>query len=285
MTAAAGRPAPLGVGRVLARTFAIWGRDFVPFTIIGLLVEAPLIALVVWSPAMTPRAYYHFGIAIQVAPFVLSTVTAGGLAFGVIQQLRGKHAPFGDCLVTGVSSFLRIVRVAVFVWLQIGVLAVGALFVTGMVIILILERSDGPSTFAVPLIVFIAALIPAFAVLCRSCLAVPAAVMERIGVGDAIRRSAFLTRGSRFRIFCIVALLILLGALVAIVVRKVVPARELDFLDHVERFRAARVRHVAGLVASGVLAGLVAVATSVVYYELRTRKESVDIEQIAAVFS
>jgi hypothetical protein len=283
--------ARLRVGHVLARSFAVWGRNLVPFTILGLLVQAPLIAFAICFPVRSFGAQVGYTLTVVFAPSLLSMITAGAIAYGVFQQLRGEHAGLGACLRIGAGGLLRVTGVAIAVGVILVLMLFLALMVTGIVVYATGSRGSPMMT----LVCFAIFCIPTIAVICRLWVAVPCAVVERAGVFGSLRRSGFLTRGARMPIFGLILLLGVLGLAGSIGVRLAVPTTGVeppriaraDFVSEdaiAAQADSERLRHVAALFVSAILAGLHAVAGVIVYHDLRVQKEQVDVERIAAVF-
>jgi len=112
-------------------------------------------------------------------------------------------------------------------------------------------------------------------------LAVPAKVLENLGVSDAMSRSADLTKGDRGRVFVIWVLFILLGIGVSLLLRWPVElAAGVSSIFALQR--TAPGWQVALLVATFVsecLVGpLATIAFSLVYYDERVRKEAFDLQ-------
>jgi hypothetical protein len=101
---------------------------------------------------------------------------------------------------------------------------------------------------------------------------VPAAVEEQPGIRGAMARSKFLTEGYRGDIFGVLFVLGILSGGAALIVNLAVSKNQ-----------------ALQLVLSGVsdllFVGLSATATAVMYYRLRSIKESIDVDQISSVFA
>lgn len=114
-------------------------------------------------------------------------------------------------------------------------------------------------------------LVPGIIVAVMYAVAVPAAVEERLGARDALERSSMLTKGFRWEVFFVsLALQVLaygLGLLVG-------------FLPITATTGQLLVQALQDLL----FTSLSATAAAVMYYRLRSVKESVDVEQIASVF-
>jgi hypothetical protein len=101
--------------------------------------------------------------------------------------------------------------------------------------------------------------------------AVPVAIEEKPGIGQSMSRSADLTDGHRWDVFFVLAALGLLGFALG------AAAGALGLLN-----KAVEV--VATLIIQVLSTGLSATAYTVMYYRLRSVKESLDVDQIASVF-
>jgi len=166
------------IGRVLSRTFPIWARNIIPFSILSVIVYAPLgIFLFVAAPSDGDTDSILVYIGVYVLLFLaLQQVVAGALIYGVLQQLRGERAGFADCLRVGFGRLLPVVAV--------GVLA-GLLVLLG----------------------FFVLVIPGVILACMYWVAVPVAVVEKPGVIASLKRSAQLTSGEKWSVFVILLLL------------------------------------------------------------------------------
>jgi hypothetical protein len=141
--------------------------------------------------------------------------------------------------------------------------------------------------------------IPGLIAMCVFYVAIPAAVVERLGVGAAIGRSASLTKGVRGAIFGLAFILGLVAGGVILAMMFLLPILDLaraqrlelgaegpdgvaDFVrDAIYRLR---LRTALSQVAGAILGLLTSIASVIVYYDLRSQKEQIDIERIAAVF-
>jgi hypothetical protein len=139
---------------------------------------------------------------------------------------------------------------------------------------------QSPAYIALVLLIWIYAafaalllVVPAIIVFCVYAVAFPACVVERLGPIKAMSRSAFLTKGNRWRVFGLSIVLYLGGALISQLIAL------LAKLTGGPIFSLAVSAPVAGIVG-----GFSAVALAVLYAKLRIAREGVDIDHIAAVF-
>lgn len=232
----------LSVGTLFRTAFQTWFRNLVPFTLLGAAVFAPWIVLrilVVPDPSNIAPT-----LLLGLLQSVLGNVLTGAVTYGVVEHLRGKAASFGDVLQFGLRVFLRVLLTGVVCGVIVGVGTI-LLIIPGLIATAILYA------------------------------AVPAAAIEGLGVGAAMRRSAGLTDGSRWPIFWAA----LLMAIVFIGVGALVGAI-LGLSTGFEGEPSAAVDITIALVVSPFFA----TAPAVCYALLRQGKENVDPTQLAAVF-
>lgn len=120
----------------------------------------------------------------------------------------------------------------------------------------------------------IACVVPGLIALAVFALAVPVAVQEKTSVVDALRRSSQLTEGFRWTILGLYFLIFVINAVLVLPVNL-----SFTFSGHPEYALVAT--QVASILASA----LGAIAPAVMYYRLRSIKESLDVRDIASVFA
>ncbi len=266
------------MGSVLDRSFAIWGRNLVPFTILGAIVYFPLVihTLVVLRGAEQQGRILVATVLLGYGPdavsytvsrmglsYVLGLVATGAMAFGTFRQLRGEPAGLLLCLRAGVTRFLPVVGVGLFVGLLAIICAIVSFLVLGVLGLWVGQGWMGVSATAV---------LPAV-VWCSYWVAVPVAVVERPGLVASLARSAQLTRGDRFRVLALVLVLQLLQVAAAFLVMLVVGPR------------AVSIGVWATLSVTVLLGALGAVVSSVAYHDLRVAREGVGVEELIRVFA
>lgn len=241
------RGAAFGVGTVLSRSFPIWIRNLVPFTILSLVVYSPLIiyAFVTFAGGeVTKEAESRYDLVSTLAGRVLDLIVTGAVVYGVFQQVRGQPAGLGDCLRVGFSRLLPV--------LGIGII-VAVLVTLGL----------------------LALVIPGILLQLMWWVAVPVAVVERLGVVGSMQRSAKLTSGEKGTIFLILLVLGLIQFAVifgiAFVAAMVLP-------------EAGAAQALVTLLIAIPFGALTAVANAVGYHDLRVAKEGVGIDDLIKVF-
>jgi hypothetical protein len=160
---------------VIGRSFSVWFRNFVPFSLVTLAVHVPVFALSVLASDRWPGWDFIFGILF----FLSDLVVSGALTFGVLESLRGRRASVGALFRKGFgkmgSVFGTVFRIGM--WLFLG----------GLLLV-----------------------IPAIVLYCALYVAVPAAVVEDVPAssGEALARSRALTKGHRWGIFGVVLVMV-----------------------------------------------------------------------------
>jgi len=283
------------VGRVLSRSFSTLFRNIASFGLLAVVISSPtyVYAILAGPTAMAmptdPLDYWPLmnvhSLIVSIANFLLGYLVVAALVYGTVQDLKHRSTGFGECFSRGVSLMLPAIGIAI-VMLLILALVLVATFVPGMVIIGVFIAGTGSTAIEVLSIVSTVALfLPALYVRTMLWVTIPVAVIERRGLGS-FRRSAALTKGSRWRIFLLVLLLIVVGIGVSLLLWAV--AVTTTGIDLAGRPGARSASFVGPLaikwIATAFSSAFAAVIEAVAYHDLRVAKEGADSEQIAAVF-
>lgn len=238
-------------GRLVTETFKTYFVNIIPFVILTMFALAPVFVFSAWVSTLDPRAPLALmgeGLA-QILTFLLAPIATAGINYGVFQQMRGGNPSLGDCLRVGFASLLPVLGLALVQGLGIGC---ATLF------------------FVIPGLILAA----------RWAVAVPAAVEERGGIGEALGRSSYLTDGYRWQVFGTQATLYILNVGIALALAA---AFGVDAENAREAAQSGGYR-LAETILSILTTGLAATSASVMYYRLRSVKESIDVDQISSVF-
>jgi hypothetical protein len=275
------------VGGLVGRTFSAWVQNFGRFTAIGLLSTLPSAAalhvamtrMMGWSTAAPAAAVVEVeeaaafaaptgapdesallgvGVLMLVAAaagVVLGMIELAALAHGTFGHLRGQRVSLGSMVATGLRRGLPAILVGLVVWLA----------TTAGTLLLI---------------------VPGVFLGCALAVAIPAAVVERGGVGKALSRSFSLTRGYRWRILG--GFLALLGLVYMIAfAAQVVAGIAVGFASAFLGATGPTATGATLLVAQAgnlLVSPILGVGLTVAYHDLRAAKEGLDTSQIAAVF-
>lgn len=248
------------VGDILRLSFSAYFNNLPSFLPLSLIAFAPSFAVVLIldtssvnnpivadSTTLNPfgAEYWTFMMVAMRESFVdllCGIWLQAGVAFGVVRHLRGGNPGFLEMFVQSLRMLLPAVLVTLVVAVATGI-GFLLLFVPGVIISLVLW------------------------------VAVPAAVVERIGL-RALGRSARLTDGYKGQIFGLALILFILQSVVLAVV---VMASSTAITDGVVAFVVVQLCAV-------VLSGIWATAVAVTYHDLRVLSEGVDTQVVAQVF-
>ncbi|HEX4096611.1 MAG TPA: hypothetical protein VHX64_07775 [Caulobacteraceae bacterium] len=256
MTAAATTTGRFDIGRVMSRTFGVIGRNLVVFGVLSVaLAGVPQGIARYFSQSSVLGTGGLNAALISVLAGLLSFIGANILQAAVIQgsisDLNGKRANLDDCIATGLKFMLPVIGISI---LTAFALAAG----------------------------FILLIVPGLMMAVAWCVNVPVVVVERKGVFEAFGRSADLTRGHRWAIF---GLMVIYG-LVVWIVDAVAMASTAGFsLAGMARAASFNGTEWVVLTVLQIIQSLIAAAgVASIYYELRSTKDGIGPESLAAVF-
>lgn len=255
------------MGRVISGTFGVIGRNFVPFFLMALLLGGlpnllsglfQMRFLAGDTPNFEPRMIGGslIGALIMLAAaFVLQAA----IVHATVADLNGRRVVMGDSLRVGVRNCLPLIGLAILSALGIG-LGVLLLIIPGLILMVVWS------------------------------VAVPAKVVEKIGVFDAFSRSGDLTRGRRWPIFGLFVLYAIaawvLGGLIAVAFAPFALDKGLPSPENMDGF--VQKLNLFQLVADPLIATITTLVSTAglatLYYELRGSREGVGPEALASVF-
>lgn len=198
-----------------------------------------------------------------VAPWFVGLLLQCVVAAGVYRHLQGRSAGLAGSLA-GLSRFGNVLLASLLILLCVwGVLFATALFGFAL----------GP--LGLPLLVVGVGL--ALSIYCSFFVGVQATIVEPIGPGRALSRSAFLTAGSRWRVFAVVAMVYGAQFLGNLLIDNVL-------LPDQEDWEALRNALYLQFGWQAVLAAFHAVVAVVMYADLRRSVEGVGLDELLKVF-
>ncbi len=252
-------------GGVVSKTMQVWWRRIGAFTLMSLVTYAPLsvafVLLFVYASklgqpqAPAPDEGLVAKAVVVVAAAALATIAlmvvqVGAVAFASFRHLQGQRARLGEMIGVGLRRGLPVVATGFLLWLAV---------VLGLFLLVV----------------------PGVLILVATCVAIPAAVVERPGIVAAIRRSFALTRGNRWGLFGAGLAIVLIQSVLAGVVQAAATIAATAALAPQQAPIAAMVTSQLG---SALFSGLPVIAISVAYHDLRVAKEGVDTAALAQVF-
>lgn len=247
-------------GRVVSQTFALIGRNFFFFVLTALVfVGVPQFAVAYLQGQMVTNAYGDVGatlgasLGVTLLSVALASVLQGMLTRASFDDLSGKGVSPGAAIGDGLRYFFPLILLGILLGLGV-------------------------------MLGFILLIVPGIILAVRWAVAAPAVVIEGLGPTTAMGRSAELSKGSRWAIFGLFLLYILLSIAIQFGAMMIIGVSALE------------PEVVTGLEGMGLIVGIVtAVSTAIVtlissvgaaaiYFELRRVTEGMGISDIAAVF-
>jgi len=233
------------VGAVLNRTFSVLSRNFLPFFIVVVVANLPILLMshgLGTAPAEPASANVGASILGAFLAVALNMLSQAIILYGAFQDMRGQRVNLGESLGVGLSRFLPIVGLAIVASLLMG-------------------------------LGFILLIIPGLILMTMWFVATPACVVEQLGPFQSMKRSSQLTKGHRWKIFGLIFVLLIISSIIS-------PALTVSLAAIGGRLLAVT----GSVIWHGVWGAFYAIAVVVTYHDLRVAKEGIDIEQIAAVF-
>ena len=306
---------PLSLGELLDRCFTLYRRHFFLFVgIVGLpylvMLAIQLVQIFVFfptnlfdpgstlpgpSPFGTPSAgaivtLILFYVVMFIAAIIAYLLAQGGTVFAVSELYLGRAATIRGSLRKMRGKMLRLLLLVILNVLIIGGCAFAAAIPLFILIPLSAALGGGGTGAAVlagiSFLLFITLVIAVTVYMaCRLLVAVPAALLEDAGPVTALQRSFALTKKNAGRAFLV---MVISGAITAAVVSVLaIPPYIGMFVSLMSKHYGA-MRLWLALVQAGVYLGealagpILIIATSVFYFDLRVRKEALDLQMMIA---
>jgi hypothetical protein len=241
------------VGRVLSRSFEVFSRHFLSFSLLA-AIPAPLpfllaflraAALTAPVPGGRPSVIIAGALVVLAGVlfwFVLTLIAHAMILYGAFQDMRGRRVLIGEAAKRGFARVLPIIGLAI---------CEAILLVFGAILLVF------------PMLMFMAMFY----------VALPVCVIEKAGPVDSLRRSAALTKGHRWKIFGLALMLGLATLIVTAVIGGVFHFVKSAIILATARFLWQAI--------FGAFSGIVG---AMVYHDLRAAREGIDIDKMAAVF-
>jgi hypothetical protein len=253
-TTMAAAPSSLRIGRVFNRAFAVLSGDFIKFFLLAVIILSPYLLATLLLPQLGATAargragslpspgLIFGGGAFAILWGALAILGQAAALYGAIQKMRGQEFSIGESLGRGLQRFFPIIGMGICDALGSGLAAL--LFVIPGIMLFVSWR-----------------------------VALPACVAERLGPIESLKRSSYLTRGNRWRVFGIMVVLIIVSAIAQGVIQYGLTA-----------IAGKTISTIGAFVWMALFQSFDAIVIAVMYHDLRVAREGVDIEHIAAVF-
>jgi len=273
---------PLTAGELLDHSFGIFRRLFVPLVVIQVICSGVPFLLNVYGAARGgTRIGFTFGV--YLIAFVLGALASAATAWLISESYLGRDLAPGAALRRAVPRMGGVMVLSLGLGLVVMVSALPALLAVaggGAFAGLALQEGGNPGQAGAGALLMLAGLallvVPVF-VFSGLSVATPALVLEDIGAGKAMSRSWALTKGFRLRI---------VGLLFVVLIVLMIPFLAIGAMGGAFQAEPSTGSVVLVTVASGlvslVVGPLLYCVLTLVYYDLRVRKEAFDLEMLAA---
>ena len=292
---------PLNLGEILDRTFALYRSHFLLFAGISIVSAAFQVAVQALSltaahsllrnapvngaPALPTPAlagFVHAQIATWLAAlvyFLVAAVTQAATSLAMSDVYLSRPTGALEALRLAGKHWGRWIGIALwmagsFLWVPL------AAVVPGLVLVGIAARGGGTALSGVGAFLLIVGLLGGFPVgfilYLRNTLAIPAAVVERLTIRPAMRRSKALAAGTKGRIFVV---LLIAGCLYLVVGVLESPATVLImFAPRQQHYLAQAIALLLSFLGRTVVSPVALIGLTMVYFDQRVRKEALDIQ-------
>jgi hypothetical protein len=289
---------PMSTGELLDRTFALYRKNFKLF--VGIATVGPAAYLLfqlllvgsVGLSAATGRAGAFAGASFGIGMLAGVLIMLAGTAIAHAATVKAVAAVHLGLPITIGGAYKSLKGK---LWRILGVFLVVILLVfVGAVIIVIVASILGSlaviggaqagraGTVLGILGAIVAAVIGAMlaiTIYVRYALAVPACVVEDTGVLASLKRSAFLSKGSRSRILAVYSVFFILALVVALALGGLVGLISILIPNVITKLI---LNSLAGFVAGSLTGPLATIGIALVYYDERVRKEAFDLQWMMA---
>ena len=172
-----------------------------PFSILGLVLSGIPTAIVAYFQAGMMKGFLHdmqggsytfspgmlgVGSLGALAALITTAILQGALIHATVQDLSGQPSSVGGSLTVGLRNFLSLIVVTILFAIAV---------VCGLVLLVV----------------------PGVMLACAWCVAAPSLVADRTGIFAAFSRSAELTRGSRWPIFGLVVIVVVVEWIISMI--------------------------------------------------------------------
>jgi hypothetical protein len=260
---------PMSLGELLDRTFTVYKGNFWLFATIMLLPYLFILAARVFLSVAGALGTRPAGAAAPISPAATGAAVLAAIVFGIVYLAMNVAAQAATVFAvsdiylgrtTGVRQAYSRVRGKIgrmiLLLIMIGLAVMGGMFLL---------------------------IIPGLIVLCRTAVAIPAAMLENVSARQALQRSFNLTKGFAMSIFLVFLLVIFLVYLATLISQfPILLAAGSLAKGQAMPLGMAILSHLGEFI-SGVLVGPIGtIAFALIYYDLRVRKEAFDLELLMA---
>lgn len=249
---------PLSTSELLDRTFHLYRNNFLMFVGIVAVPQLAVLALRIGGAALVrqghPMVFAFTAFVAGIGSYVAIQISQAATVMAVSNLHLDNPVSIGSAFSMSSGSMMRVIGITFAVAIAVGV-------------------------------AFIFLIVPGIYVALMWSMAIPVTVLEGGGLGVSTTRSKELTKGNRGRIFVIYLLVGILVFVVSMVIQFPLQllARSLAHGNPLSTIALTQGMQATGNFISTSLAGsLATIALTLVYYDLRVRKEGFDLQLMMA---
>jgi hypothetical protein len=272
---------PLSMGEMLDHAFGLFRQLFVPLVVVQVITSSLPLLLNLYSAASETTSTLR-SLGTYLVAFVLGSLASAATAYIISENYLGRPLGAGDALRRAIPRIGDVMLLSLGVGFVVIIAALPALLVIGAGSAFAALGGTGGATGAVGgglllILVGLALLVIPFAVFSGLSIATPSLVLEHVSAGRAMSRSWQLTKGFRLRI---------IGLLFVVMVIVLIPMFALGILGGMfgtgeSRSMTVLFTAIIGVV-SLIITPLLYCVLTLLYYDLRVRKEGYDLEVLAS---
>lgn len=273
---------PLSFGEIIDRAVNLFRRLFVPLVLVQIICTGVLVPLQLYLAA-SGRQVSGLYVLAMLLNVVLSALASAAVALLISESYLGRELGAMDAIRKAMPKVWPVVLLSIALGLVLILSALPALLAFGVAVSLLVPTGGAITTTGLPLAAglflsgFLLLLLP-LAVFAGLAVSTPALVLEDLQAGAALRRSWTLTRGARLRT---IGLLLVTSLLIMIPFLGIGMLGGLFAGEHGPSATTGVVFTVLTLATVFVLAPLFYCVMTLLYYDLRVRKEAFDLQMLA----
>ena len=293
---------PMSTGQLLDHTFALYREHF--FLFVGIAMVGPAANVIFQLLTVGTNLGSPFSASNQAAAAAVVAKLGLGMLFGYVIMLAGmaiSHAATVKAVAavhlgqeTSVMGAYKALRgrvwslfgtcALIFLWMVLWMMLVVVATTAVMVPVFMglgagRHAAPGPAASVIAAIVGFAIIACAFAgfvaIYVRYALAIQACIVENLGPRASLKRSIFLSKGSRWRVVVIYLVFLLLSIVLGFALGGI--AGGVGTLLH-NKVAAAVLVYLSGFVVGSITGPLATIGLSLLYYDERVRKEAFDLQ-------
>jgi hypothetical protein len=280
---------PLSTSELLDRAFHLYRNHFLTFVGIAGIPQLFVVPLTLGGAALNMRQNYFWSPLLTMAGYFLYYVVVflgqPPIVIAVSNLQAQKPVGIDSSFLGAGKSFLRVSWIVFLLFIISGGIFGGG----GALITLIIGLIAAVSPTTVTVFAVIVLTVPALYLVLRWMLGwafiIPASVLEGSWFLKSMRRSLYLSKGSRWRIFVIYFLMGIFGFGVALLVEFLLMFGVAFLHIRDPRMMAGILQAVWSIclfISTSLMGGLATIALSLLYYDQRIRKEAFDLQFMMA---